>query len=198
LSLIATIARGAGMALGLGAISACVNIGGGKSPDHLYGLGQVPVASGTSAAPTEALILAEPEVDHALAVTRVAVAVEGGSVAYMNDGAWVDRPARLFRDRLADTIRSRAKRVVVFEDAETPSGAQRLSGRLVSFGYDAATHSAVVRYDALRRGRDGRLTQARFEASEPVAKPKVERVVAALGVASGKVAGEVADWVKQP
>jgi cholesterol transport system auxiliary component len=197
LSLCGKIGRGAVLAIGLGALSACVNIGGGKAPDHLYGLNTVPVAGdAVSAVPAEALILVEPDVDHALAVTRVAVAVPGGGVAYMKDGAWIDRPARLFRDRLADTIRAKTKRIVVFEDAETPAGAQRLSGRLASFGYDAATHTAVVRYDALRRGRDGVLAQRRFEASEPVAKPKVALVVTALGVASGKVAGQVADWVK--
>jgi cholesterol transport system auxiliary component len=114
----------------------------------------------------------------------------------MAGGVWIDRPARLMRDRLSETIRAGSARLVIMDDGETPAGAARLSGRLVAFGYDARSRSAVIRYDALLRGRDGALSQRRFEAVEPVGKPKADLVVAALGVAAGKVSGQVAEWVK--
>ena len=177
-------------------VAGCVNIGGGsKAPTDLYGLGVSPLAAGVgvSAAPAQALVLAEPEVTRALATTRVAVAQEDGAVSYLKGGAWIDRPARLLRDRLADSLR--AKRLVVVDGDESPSGAARLSGQLSGFGYDEASHAAVVRYDALLRRRDGTLAQRRFEVSVPVAKPRVSLVVAALAQASGKLAQELADWV---
>jgi cholesterol transport system auxiliary component len=180
-------------------LAGCVNIGGGTPPERLFALNAaVPMAAGAgvSAAPAEALVVVEPEVDRSLAVTRIAVQVDANAVAYLKGGAWIDRPARLFRDLLGETIRASTNRLVVFEDAETPAGAQRLSGRLVAFCYDAPSRSVVVRYDALRRGRDGTLSQRRFEAVEKVASPKAETVADALERASGKVALQVADWVK--
>ncbi len=180
----------------LALVGGCVNIGGGaKPPAQLYGLGASPLAAGpgVSVASAQALVLAEPEVTRALSVTRVAVSENDGAVSYLKDGAWIDRPAHLLRDRLADTLR--AKRLVVIEGDESPSGAERLSGQLSAFGYDEASHAAVVRYDALLRRRDGTLAQRRFEVSVPVAKAKTSLVVAALAQASGKLAAELADWV---
>jgi cholesterol transport system auxiliary component len=183
---------------GLALLGGCVNLGGGKVPDHYYGLAgaTLPAGAAVSASVGQALVIAEPETDRSLAVNRIAAVSGDGAVAYLKGGAWIDRPARLFRDRLAETIRRAAPRLVVFDDADSPAGAPHLSGRLVGFGYDEASHSAVVRFDALKRGADGALVQRRFEASVAVAKPEAGLVVAALGVASGRVAGQVAEWVK--
>lgn len=194
-------------ALGLGlALGACVNVGsgGGKLPDRLFGLGNPTLSAATAVvgAPREALVLAEPETDRALALARMAATGRDGSVSYIKGGAWVDRPARLFRGVLAEALRGAggqagaAGRLVIFEETDTPAGAAHLSGRLLSFGYDEASHAAVVRFDALLRGADGRLAQRRFVASVPVAKPEAGELAAALSQASAQLAGELAPWVK--
>jgi len=114
----------------------------------------------------------------------------------MKDGLWAERPARLLRNLIADTIRGGGKRVVLLDDADGAQGGQRLSGRLAAFGYDARAHAAVVRYDALRRDGGGKLSQQRFEAVVPVAHPRAQEVAQGLDQAAGKVALAVADWVK--
>lgn len=180
-------------------LAGCVSIGGGKAPDSYFALGPqvaVPPGRGAEATPAQALVVAEPEVDRSLAITGIAARDGKGAIAYFPKAVWVDRPARLFLDLLADTIRASDNRVVIAEDAETPAGAQRLSGRLTSFAYDETSRSAIVRYDALLRAPDGHLSQRRFEAVEKVSSPKAEKVADALGRAAAKVAADVADWVK--
>jgi cholesterol transport system auxiliary component len=134
----------------------------------------VPPGRGAEANPAQALVVAEPEVDRSLAITGIAARDGKGAIAYFPKAVWVDRPARLFLDLLADTIRASGNRVVIAEDAETPAGAQRLSGRLTSFGYDEASRSAIVRYDALLRA-PGPPQPAPFRAVEKVSRPRPKR-----------------------
>jgi cholesterol transport system auxiliary component len=108
---------------------------------------------------------------------------------------WAERPARLFRHLLAETLRARGGRLV-FEDSEaTTVGRDRLAGRLLAFGYDAPGGAAVVRYDAVRTGPGGAITTRRFEASVPVGKADAKLVAPALNEAANAVAAQVADWV---
>jgi cholesterol transport system auxiliary component len=62
-------------------------------------------------------------------------------------------------------------------------------------GYDAASSSAVVRFDAVRIDREGKVTTRRFEARETGVVAEAKAVGAALNVAANRVAAEVADWV---
>ncbi len=189
----------AGVALGVAGLGACVNLGGGaKAPAQLFELSPAMTwAPGTtlSAAPGAALVVVEPETDRSLAVARVAVQVDATSMAYLKDGQWVERPARLFRSLLAETIRARGKRLVVEDDAEA-RGNLHLSGRLIALGYDAHNRSAVVRYDALWQDASGAIAMRRFEAVEKNVAPKATAVAPALNRAANRVAADVADWVK--
>ncbi len=73
-----------------------------------------------------------------------------------------------------------------------------LSGRLIDFGYDARSQSAVVRYDALREDGKGAILTQRFEAIEQGVLPEALSVAPALNRAANRVAAQVADWVSQP
>ena len=97
------------------ALSACVNIGGkGKLPPTLLTLSpavMAPAVSGASAAPSDALMVLEPETDQYLSVLRIPVQVDGANIAYIKNAQWVERPARLFRALLAES------RIKLAEDA---------------------------------------------------------------------------------
>ena len=180
------------------ALSGCVNLGGGKAPPTLFTLtpaATLPAGATASGTADTALVVIEPETDRALGVQRVAVTVDASNVAYMKDALWAERPSRLFRHLLAETLRAKGSRLV-FEDTEgSAAGHLRLAGRLLAFGYDAPSAAAVVRYDALRESPGGTIQTRRFEASVPVGKADPRRVAPALNRAANAVAAEVADWV---
>ncbi len=187
-------AMAAALALALGG---CLSLGG-KVPDTLFSLTSSRSASaGTSASGKieDAIVVAEPETDRRLAVQRVPVQIDDASVAYLQNAMWVERPARLFRSLLAETIRAKGSRLV-FEDNEAASGAGvRLTGRLLEMGYDARSLSVVVRYDAIRSSRGGDLTTRRFESIVPGVAAKPEAIGPALNQAANDVAAQVAEWV---
>ncbi len=202
-------------------LSGCVNLGGGKAPERLIsftplasiapgqeqGQGQSQGQGQEQGGGGVPILVVEPLTDRALAVSRVAVQVDATRIAYLPDVAYVERPARLFRGLLAEALRvkesGRAKdegraggaAVVLEDDQPAPTGARRLSGRLLAMGYDAPSQAVVVRFDALWQGADGRLVSRRFEAVEPGVAPKPAAVAPALNRAANAVAAQVADWV---
>jgi len=190
---------GAALALALPlSLAGCISLGGGKAPPTLFTLSPdaAPAAGQTVSGSAEtALVVLDPETDRALGVQRVAVTMDSSNVAYLKNAMWAERPARLFRHLLAETLRAKGTRLV-FEDSEaTAAGRTRLAGRLLACGYDAPTRAVIVRYDAVREEPGGTITTRRFEASEPVSKAEAKIVGPALNRAANTVAGEVADWV---
>lgn len=178
------------------ALSGCVSLGGGKPPKVLLDL--TPSASVTAGATvsgrtSSAIAVLEPAADQKLAVTRVPVQVNASTVAYLKDAVWVDRPAHLFQQLLAETLRAKGDRVVL--EGEVANARMQLGGRLIDMGYDARSQSAVVRFEAVRRGPDGAVDTRRFEDVVPGVPARAAPVAAALNEAANKVAGEVADWV---
>ena len=182
------------------ALAACVNIGGkGKLPPTLLTLtpsAVAPAGSAASAVPAEALMVMEPETDQSLAVLRVPVQVDDANIAYLQDALWVERPARLFRALLAETLRAKSGRLVL-EDSQSsvPVAGTRLSGRLIAMGYDARSGSVVVRYDAIRTGPKGEVQIKRFESVVGGVAPKPAEVGPALNKAANDVARQVAEWM---
>ena len=180
------------------ALSACVNLGGGKAPPTLVSLTPASApAAGANASGTarDALVVAEPETDRRLAVQRIPVQIDDANVAYLQDAQWVERPARLFRALLAETIRAKSGRLVIEDNQAEATGNTRLAGRLLDMGYDARRQAVVVRYDAIREERGGAITTRRFEAVVPGVEPKTASVGPALNQAANQVAQQVADWV---
>lgn len=194
------LVRGGAIALLALSLSGCLGLGGSKPPAILFNLSSASsapagaVASGKPA--TDAVMVMEPETDRRLAVQRVPVQVSASSVAYLQDALWVERPARLFRSLLAETLRARGSRLVLEDDQAVPLVAERLSGRLLDMGYDARSQSVVVRFDAFRANSAGVLASKRFEAVVPGVSAKPAAIGPALNRAANDVAGQVADWMK--
>lgn len=167
-----------------------------KPPASLLTLtAQASAPAGTSASGTvaEALSVLEPSTDARLAVLRVPVQIDDANVAYLKKTLWVERPARLFQRVIAETLRARGGRLVVENDRV--SRGVKLGGRLLDFGYDARTRSAVVRFDAQRQLPDGTVQTRLFEHIVPRIEPEGREVGAALNEAANAVAKDVADWV---
>ncbi|MET0269884.1 MAG: ABC-type transport auxiliary lipoprotein family protein [Sphingomonas sp.] len=190
------------LALGLSALAltlgGCVSFGP-EIPDTLMSLSPaqaVPAGAARTVSNRNAIAVMTPNVVQMVATPRVPVQSGPNAVAYLKDAQWLDAPARLFRDLLAETIEARTGRAV--PDIRMPALAPdtRLSGRLEQFGVDAPTMSAVVTYDAVlsRTGRDDVQTR-RFEARVPVSAVDAKAVPPALNQAANQVATEVADWV---
>ncbi|HWU04778.1 MAG TPA: ABC-type transport auxiliary lipoprotein family protein [Novosphingobium sp.] len=195
----AALISGAMLMLGAGLLGGCVNLGGGKAPPQMITLTPLaPAPAGSaatlSAAPADVLVVAEPEAERALTIPRVAVQVDATGIAYLKDGMWAERPTRLFRDLLAETLRQRGKKLVMEDDEDTPKGAPRLGGRLLALGYDARGHAAVVRFDAVKHLPNGTIATRRFEAREEHISPNARDVAPALNRAANQVVAEVADW----
>ncbi|MEO5587821.1 MAG: ABC-type transport auxiliary lipoprotein family protein [Novosphingobium sp.] len=181
------------------ALTGCVSFGGGKTPPTLVSLTAASApAAGSNVRGTlkEALVVAEPETDRRLAVQRIPVQIDDANVAYLQDAQWVERPARLFRSLLAETIRAKSGRLVVEDNQAEATGSTRLGGRLLDMGYDARRQAVVVRYDAIRESAGGVIATRRFEAVVSGIQPKTAFVGPALNQAANDVARQVADWVE--
>ena len=179
------------------ALSGCLSLGG-KLPPTLFAMNAAnPVLAGavTSGDPRTAIMVMEPDTDQRLATVRIPVQIDDTNVAYVQNAAWVERPARLFRALLAETMRGKTN-VLVLEDSQAVANVGvRLAGRLIDLGYDARTSSVVVRYEAIRSGPTGMVTTKRFESIVPGIAAKPEFIGPALNRAANDVAGQVAAWV---
>ena len=168
-------------------LGGCLGLGGGKPPATLIALtaSQAPAAgSGISGTQDDALVVQEPDVDRKLAVLRVPVRVNGSSIAYLADAAWVERPARQFRGLLAETLRASGKRLVLEDDGTAGPAAHRLGGRLVDMGFEA-----------VRSTRGGAVETRRFESIVPGVPAKPQAIAPALNRAANAVAADVAAWM---
>lgn len=203
---------GAGLTLCMAAsLSGCVSLGA-EPPESLLTLMPTNLApvgmqagSGGEDADGErgggAIAVLTPEVPAKLDVRRVPVTVSDTEIAYLQEAVWIEKPARLFRRLLGETLRSRVGAgdgvaPLVIDSDDTPLRATTfLRGTLIEMGYDARTSSVVVRYDAVRSDREGVATTRRFEARESgvIADPRL--VGGALNRAANTVAAEVVDWM---
>lgn len=176
-------------------LSGCVSLGSEPPPSLLTLTADGSGAVTATPADAPRLMVLEPDAPARLGVTRVPVQIDDSSIAFVKDAMWVERPARLFRRLVAETIRQRGKFFVIDGDDPGVVGEDRLRGTLRNFGYDARSGSAVVRFDAVRTGPDGTLLSRRFEAEVPGVLAEAGPVGEALNEAANDVARQVADWV---
>lgn len=179
-------------------LAGCISFGA-KPPESLLSLTPTSsVAAGTAinGDVAQAIQVVEPEAPAKLAVNRVPVQIDDTQVAYVEDAVWVDKPTRLFRKLLGETIRARTGRLVIDHDDPALTPTNQLRGNLIDFGYDARTASVVVTFDAVRDTNGTQVMTRRFSATVPVAAPEAGPVGAALNQAANDVAGQVADWVR--
>ena len=179
-------------------LGGCLSFGS-EPPESLLTLtatATAPAGTGGSSTADTAISLVEFQAPAALNVTRVPVQVSDTEIAYLKDAVWVERPARLFRRLIAETIRTRSNRVVVDGDDPGALATNRLTGTLREFGYDARSGSVVVVFDAVRPGEGSAVETRRFEAIVPGVAADVGSVGPALNRAANDVAGQVAEWVR--
>ena len=188
------LALAAPLLLGL---SGCISLGG-EPPASLLTLSpeaRAPVGAGVGGTERPVIAVLSIDTPAKLDVLRVPVAVSETELAYLQEAFWVEKPARLFRRVVGETIRARGNAMVVDGDDTATLATVTLRGTLIDMGYDAQTSSAVVRFDAVRIGNDGAVSTRRFEAREAGVAAEAKAVGEALNVAANKVAAEVADWV---
>jgi cholesterol transport system auxiliary component len=197
-------AKGAGLAAASFLLVGCVSFGA-EPPESLFTLtpsASVSAGSGAMAGSGEAsgpIAVLIPEVPARLDVVRIPVKVSDTEIAYLQDAHWVEKPARLFRQLIGETLRSASENgtpVLILDTADTPTLATRIvRGTLIDMTYDAPTSAVVVRFDAIHTMDDGTVMSRRFEARESGVLPEAASVGPALNRAANEVAGEVAAWV---
>jgi cholesterol transport system auxiliary component len=181
-------------------LSGCISLGG-PPPESLLTLSATtPAPTGSGAmASAERPVIAVLGLDTPakLDVLRVPVAVSDTEIAYLKEAFWVEKPARLFRQLLGETLRAKSgdKALVLDGDETVALATISLRGTLVDLGYDARSSSVVVRFDAIRVDSKGNATTRRFEARESGVPAEARAVGAALNRAANTLAGDVAVWV---
>ncbi|WP_086736759.1 ABC-type transport auxiliary lipoprotein family protein [Erythrobacter colymbi] len=180
------------------ALTGCISLGG-DPPASLLTLSPAataPAGPGVAAGAERPVIAVMAfDTPAKLDVIRVPVAVSDTELAYLKEAFWVEKPARLFRRLVGETIRSRGQALVIDGDDTTTLATVTLQGTLIDMGYDAQTSSAVVRFDAVRITKDGTVTTRRFEAKETGVVAETRAVGAALNIAANRIAKDIADWV---
>jgi cholesterol transport system auxiliary component len=179
------------------ALPGCISLGG-TPPESLLTLSpqaRAPVGPGVSEGARPVIAVLTFDTPAKLDVLRVPVAVSDTELAYLQDAYWVEKPARLFRRMVGETIRAKGTAMVVDGDDVASMPTVTLQGTLIDMGFDAASSSAVVRFDAVRIAKDGAITTRRFEARESGVTADARSVGAGLNAAANRVAAEVAEWV---
>lgn len=189
---------GGALALALLGLSGCVSLGG-KAPDSLLTLtpaATAPAGSSASGTASTAIAISDFEAPARLDVNRVPVQVTDSQIAYLKDAVWNEKPARLLRRLIAETLRARGGRLVVDGDDPGAQAELRISGTLREMGYDARSGEVVLVLDAARLGAGSSVTTRRFEARVPGVVAEAAPVGAALNQAANQIAAEVAAWVE--
>lgn len=180
------------------ALSGCISLGG-EPPESLLTLSpaaRAPAGPGVGNGAQQSVVaVLSFDTPAKLDVLRVPVAVSDTELAYLQEAFWVEKPARLFRRLVGETIRARGNAMVIDGDDTATLATVTLRGTLMDMGYDAAASAAVVRFDAVRLDSDGKVVTRRFEARETGVPAETRAVGAALNIAANRVAAEVADWV---
>lgn len=178
-------------------LTGCLGLGG-KPPKSLITLtpdAMAPAGSVASGNSKTAIVMSDFDAPAKLDVTRVPVQVTDSEIAYVEDAVWNEKPARLLRRLVAETIRSKSDRLIIDGDDPGALAETRISGTLREFGYDARTSEVVLVLDAAKAGAGSSVVSKRFEARVPGVEAKAVPVGAALNEVANRVASEVAAWV---
>ncbi len=195
-------------------LSGCVSLGA-EAPESLLTLTpDVSAPVGMNAASggevdAGAIAVLTPEVPAKLDVLRLPVNISATELAYLPEAFWVEKPARLFRRLIGETLRARlsegqgasageggASAPLILDSDDAPLVATVfVRGTLSELTYDAPSSSVVVRFDAVRSDAQGRATTRRFEARVEGVSADTAAIAPAINRAANEVAGEIADWV---
>lgn len=172
--------------------------GGGKAPATLLTITPEAPATGEftrAAAAGQAVTVNPPVIGKELRTLRIPVQVTATDMQYVTDAQWVDTPDRLFANLLSETIRRRTNRVVLDPNLTGLDPGLIVAGQLQSFGFDASSGQAVVRFDGTLSTAGGtRVETRRFEATAP-SDGTAASIGPALNRAANEVSYKVADWI---
>lgn len=187
------------LALAVGGCSVSGLLGGGSNaPATLLTLTSEAPSTGEftrAAAAGQSVTVNAPVISQELRTTRIPVQVTPTDVQYVTDAQWADTPDKLFADLVAETLRRRTNRIVLDPNVTGLDPGLVLSGQLYSFGYDASSGQAVVRFDGTISTAGGtRVETRRFEAVAP-SDGTSGTIGVALNRAANEVAYKVADWI---
>lgn len=172
--------------------------GGGKAPATLLTITPEAPATGEftrAAAAGQAVTVNPPVIGKELRTLRIPVQVTPTDMQYVTDAQWVDTPDRLFANLLSETIRRRTNRVVLDPNLTGLDPGLIVAGQLQSFGFDASSGQAVVRFDGTLSTAGGtRVETRRFEATAP-SDGTAASIGPALNRAANEVSYKVADWI---
>jgi cholesterol transport system auxiliary component len=178
-------------------VSACVSFGA-KAPPALLVItadAKVPGGAVKSGNAADGMIVLMPDVPRKLDTNRVPVQINDGSIAYLKDAFWADKPSRLMQLLLIETLSAKTNKMILSEVEAGGKAGSYLSGSLAEFGIDARSNQAIVVYDAVQVVRGKPLNKRRFEARENVGLVEPGPASAALNKAANKVAADVSDWI---
>ncbi len=186
------------MLAALAGLSACVSFGASDPPPFLLSLSpdnSVTAGATHSGPQTGALVVALPSAPQKLNTIRVPVQTNATGIAYLKEAVWVDKPARLFRSLLGETIAAKNNRLVLSATEAGGKAETYLTGELVNFDLDGPSLTVTVTYDAVKMSEGRPVEKRRFEASESVFAAEPGPVGEGLNAAANRVASEVAEWV---
>jgi cholesterol transport system auxiliary component len=178
-------------------MSACVSFGAKAPPSLLVITADAKVADGAvkSGNAADGMIVLLPDSPRKLDTNRVPVQINDGSIAYLKDAIWADKPSRLMQLLLIETLSAKTNKMILSEVEAGGKAGSYLSGSLAEFGIDARSNQAIVVYDAVQVVRGKPLNKRRFEARESLSLAEPGPASIALNKAANKVAAEVADWI---
>ena len=185
------------IALAALSLAGCVSFGGKAPPTLLVITADAKVQNGTAKTgeAADGMIVLMPDVPRKLDTNRVPVQIDDGSIAYLKDAFWADKPARLMQTLLIETLSAKTGKLILSEVEAGGKAGSYLSGNLSEFGIDARSNQAVVAYDAVRIVRGKPIQKQRFEAHEAVAAIEPNAASDALNTAANKIAADVAAWI---
>lgn len=181
-------------------LPSCVSLGGTAPSSMLTLTATDKVADATSKTgmAKDAMIIRVPEVPRTLDTNRVPVQMASGSVAYLKNSVWTDKPAVLMQQLFVETIAAR-NGILILSEVETAGKAENyLSGQLVEFGIDESGMEAVATFDAVRIRKGQPIEKRRFQAREAVSRIEPVAAGKALNAIANKIALDVSSWLGTP
>ena len=181
-------------------LPSCVSLGGTAPSSMLTLTATDKVADATSKTgmAKDAMIIRVPEVPRTLDTNRVPVQMASGSVAYLKNSVWTDKPAVLMQQLFVETIAARNGILILSEEETAGKAENYLSGQLVEFGIDESGMEAVATFDAVRIRKGQPIEKRRFQAREAISEIEPVAAGRALNAIANKIASDVSSWLGTP
>ncbi len=176
-----------------------------SAPVELYRLPSAlaqPTAStggtGNSAQRPESLRVTRPAAGNLLAGQRIIVLPAGDQVSHYKGAQWSEPAPLLLRNRLLDALRQDGRIAQLSSDDRMLQADFELDGELRAFQsvYKDGLPQVLLRLDLrlVRPATQRIVASRRFEQLQPATDVALPAVVSAFGLASDRLALEVADW----